>query len=42
VPNTTPDFESRNSPPAIEPVFIAAAALLTAVLLIIALLVAAS
>lgn len=36
------DFETRNDPPKVEPIFIAAAAFITAVLMILALLVAAA
>lgn len=34
-------FDSRNAPPLVEPILVAAAAFLTAVLIIVALLVAA-
>ena len=41
---TTPvhEFDTSNAPPAIEPIFIAAAAFIVAVLMIIVLLLAAS
>jgi preprotein translocase subunit Sec61beta len=42
MPVTADKFESSNQPPAIEPIFVAGAVFIVAVLLIIALLLAAA